>query len=149
MIKYAHTTTGVIKKRMQAPKEPSKTNMTCSTAAAVGFGQDHGQLLASSNSRNYLHSSTLHCFAFGFVYKYCLIKLYNVAFLSLVLKCAFYFLSSQKSFAGCSKREKYDYLKKVGCGRHFWAFRLSPKKHWFHNLEAIHYPGKRPQTVRT
>ena len=61
----------------------------------------------------------------------------------------FIFLSSQKSFAGRSKREKYDSLKKVGRERHFWAFRLSPEKHWFHNLGAIHYPGKRPQTVRT
>jgi hypothetical protein len=53
---------------MQAPKEIIQNTYlqhlataywTCSIAAAVGVGHDHGQLLASSHSRNNLHSSIL------------------------------------------------------------------------------------------
>jgi hypothetical protein len=56
---------------MQAPKESiqnkylqhlTAAHRTSSTAAAVGVGHDHGQLLASSHSRNNLHSSILKFF---------------------------------------------------------------------------------------
>ena len=58
-----HKTRGVIKKWMQAPEEPFRLDSTSSTAAAVRFGHDHGQLLPNSRSRNNLHSSIFHCFA--------------------------------------------------------------------------------------
>jgi hypothetical protein len=60
---------------MQAPKESiqnkylqhlTAAHRTSSTAAAVGVGHDHGQLLEKKPSRNHLHFSILQLFSLLF-----------------------------------------------------------------------------------
>lgn len=129
---------------MPAPENHSKwiqplttAHWTCSTAA-VGVGNDHGQLLASRPAAIreviyiFFNSSGLVAFDWtSCVAMFMFLIFYGLEFLHVW--CLFHFdllFFADRSLAGCSREKN----PRVRSRRHSWAFRCSLQKHQDSNI---------------